>query len=75
MACVVDLFCPDVSLAAFDESTLELVKEIDKINAALNHRPLHANTPGYQKFRQNLLGKITALQSKYPHLDFTSALP
>ncbi|MHA4847253.1 GSCFA domain-containing protein [Flavitalea antarctica] len=70
----IDFVFEAFSLAAFEESTLELVKEIDKINAALNHRPLHANTPADQKFRQNLLGKITALQSKYPHLDFTSAL-
>jgi hypothetical protein len=65
---VFEAFC----LGCFDESTLELVEEIDKINTALNHRPLHANTPAHQKFKDNLAMKIKSLKSKYPDLDFSS---
>ena len=70
----IDFVFEAFSSACFDEQTMELVEEVDKINTAINHRPLHPNTPAYQKFKQNLLIKIKALQSKYPDLDFTSEL-
>ncbi|WP_461402022.1 GSCFA domain-containing protein [Flavitalea sp.] len=70
----IDFVFEAFSSACFDEQTMELVEEIDKINTAINHRPLHPDTPAHQIFKQNLLIKIKALQTKYPNLDFSTEL-
>jgi GSCFA family len=53
----------------FDEKTKNIIREVEKINAMMLHRPLHgADTEGYQKFRANLDEKILGLQKRYPFL-------
>jgi hypothetical protein len=55
----------------FDKNTKSIVQEVEKINAMQAHRPLHGeNTEGYQKFREQLEGRILALKKQYPFLNF-----
>ena len=55
----------------FDDNTKNIIRNVEKINQMLAHRPLHgADTEGYQKFREQLNLKILALQKQYPFLNF-----
>lgn len=56
--------------ACMDASSLSLIKEMDKINLALKHRPFNPSSQAHQKFKQSNLKKINKLQLLYPHLDF-----
>lgn len=49
----------------FDEKTNNLVREVEKINQALSHRPLHPDSEAFKKFSIHLTQKITALQQKF----------
>lgn len=55
----------------FSENTMLLTKEVEKINAALSHRPLHADTLAYQQFKQQTDLKIKALIQKFKQLGIT----
>lgn len=52
------------------QNTLNIMTEVEKINAMLQHRPLHPNTEGYQQFVNTLSNRIEAIQKKYPFLNF-----
>ncbi len=52
----------------FDNETIKSFNEIDKINKALLHKPLHPDTPEYLKFIQNTQNKLNSLKEKYPNL-------
>lgn len=52
----------------FSENTMLLTKEVEKINAALSHRPLHTDTLTYQQFKQQTDLKINALTQKFKKL-------
>ena len=54
----------------FTNDTKNIVEEVKKMNALLQHRPLHPNTEGYQKFVQNVAMKLEILKAKYPYLNF-----
>ncbi|RYY22304.1 MAG: GSCFA domain-containing protein [Chitinophagaceae bacterium] len=69
----IDYVFDNFSSSCFDDPTMMLIEDIKKINSALNHRPLHPDTPAYQQFRQDLMSKINSLQSKHPHLNFPPA--
>lgn len=47
-----------------------LVKELEKINAAVNHRPFDIDAPAHQQFQEVQLSKIDALQQTYPYINF-----
>ncbi len=53
-----------------DPSSHSVMEEVASVRRALAHRPLHGNSPEYQKFRASLKEKIQALQAQYPHMDF-----
>lgn len=57
--------------AFFDESTQELVQQLEKIKRASSHRPFHPNTESHQAFIRNQLAKIQDLQLKFPEVDFS----
>lgn len=54
----------------FEQETTEIVKQIDQIVAAKNHRPFNSQTEGHLKFIKNQLEKIQVLSKKYNFIDF-----
>ncbi|MBC7889491.1 MAG: GSCFA domain-containing protein [Ferruginibacter sp.] len=56
--------------ACIDEPTQKLMKEINIINAARNHKPFHPGSEQHKKFLQTNLEKINLLQKQYPYIDF-----
>jgi len=55
----------------FSEETKSIIKAIEKINAALNHRPFLPESPAHQSFLQQTLSKIKTLESQYTFLNFS----
>lgn len=55
----------------FDESVLQLMSQVQKINTAVNHRPFYAQSASHQKFVQRVLQQMEALEKKYPFLSFS----
>lgn len=49
----------------FSSATKSLLKEIEEISNAADHRPRNAKSDAHKKFTQNYLQKINVLQSKY----------
>jgi hypothetical protein len=54
-----------------EKDTNEIIKEIEKIILAKNHRPLNPNTPSHKKFIESQIESIEVLEKKYPFLDFS----
>ena len=52
----------------FTDKTNCVINEVQKINAMLQHRPLHPDTEGYQQFVNSVNNKMIELKSKYPYL-------
>ncbi len=53
-----------------DEESFPLMKEIEKVMQAVNHRPFNPNSLEHKSFLSNNLKKIEQLEAKYPFLDF-----
>ncbi|MEP7143318.1 MAG: GSCFA domain-containing protein [Ferruginibacter sp.] len=56
--------------ACIDQSTQKLMKEINLLNAAKNHRPFNPASEQHQKFLQTNLEKINQLHKQYPYINF-----
>ncbi|MCM5664225.1 GSCFA domain-containing protein [Galbibacter mesophilus] len=54
----------------FAPSTENIMKEIEKIQSGLAHRPFNPSSAEYKKFQENLQQKITYLSEKHPHINF-----
>lgn len=54
----------------FTADTRDLVRKIEKINAALAHRPINPSTDEYRKFCDSTQEKISALTAEYPEIKF-----
>lgn len=48
----------------------ELVATAEALRQAMKHRPLHPDSPEYERFRQKMLQKAQAVQQKYKNADF-----
>jgi hypothetical protein len=55
----------------FDEQTKALSGEIEKIMAAVRHRPIYPGTTAHRQFAMTQLEKIKDLQQSAPYLDFS----
>ncbi len=58
----------------FDEGTLEINKELQKIIRAKNHRVYNEDTEAYRKFREKLSIQTKLLAKKYSFLDLKNFL-
>ncbi|MEP7107242.1 MAG: GSCFA domain-containing protein [Ferruginibacter sp.] len=56
--------------ACIDESEQKLMKEINIINAARNHKPFHPGSEQHKKFLQTYLEKINQLHQQFPYINF-----
>ncbi len=70
-AIAIDYIWDQFAGAFFQEDTRILVAAIQKINAALAHRPFHTNTSAHQAFLENLCADMAALQARYPFLEWS----
>jgi hypothetical protein len=52
-------------------TALSAMKEINKLNKSIEHRPFSTNTQDYKDFLNNLLSKIDMLEKKYPNVNFS----
>lgn len=57
------------SKCCFSGETEILIKEIEQINRALTHRPLHPNSDEYRLFLEKLKVRINRIVEKYPYLE------
>ena len=55
----------------FTDKTNCVVNDVQKMNAMLQHRPLHPDTEGYQQFVNSVNNKMIELKNKYPNLKFS----
>lgn len=62
------------SLACIDGKTRQVFKELDFINNALNHRPLHPESEEHKKFRAKIYTSIQELVNRFPEFDLKSEL-
>ncbi|MBK8491249.1 MAG: GSCFA domain-containing protein [Saprospirales bacterium] len=53
----------------FSEKTRQVIKEVEAILRAAQHRPFQPNSAAHRAFRTVQLNKITALAQQYPFLD------
>lgn len=57
--------------ACIDESSQQLMKEINVINAAINHKPFNPASAAHKKFLQSHFEKLLKLKVQAPYIDFT----
>ncbi|MDR2885851.1 MAG: GSCFA domain-containing protein, partial [Rikenellaceae bacterium] len=57
--------------ATTDPATREVMARVEQLTSAASHRPLHPDTPSYQKFRAAMAAKAGALAREYPEIDLT----
>jgi hypothetical protein len=55
----------------FDRETREINRSLEKLNAALNHRPYNTNTIAWKKFKADLKNQAISLKEKYPFLNLS----
>jgi hypothetical protein len=60
--------------ACIDEASQQLMKEINVINAAKNHKPFNPTSAQHKKFLQTNLEKVNKLQSNYSYIDFSEEI-
>ncbi len=60
--------------AVIDDSSQQIMKAINEINAAVNHKPFNPSSLSHKKFLQTNLEKVILLSQKYPNLDFSTEL-
>lgn len=65
----IDYIWEQFSQTYFEKETTEIIREIDKIIIAKNHRPFNVNTENHRKFIENQLKKIQELGKKYDFID------
>ncbi len=61
-----DAFCQHF----LDEPTRQLRQKVTRIVRAADHRPFHPTTPEHQRFLQQQLAAIDALETAHPFLNF-----
>ena len=60
--------------ACIDPHCYALMKEMEKINIAVKHRPFNPASAAHRQFLNSYFTKVQALQDQYPHINFTEEL-
>jgi hypothetical protein len=60
--------------ACIDEPAQQLMKEINEINVAINHKPFNPQSEAHNLFKLKNFNKIKALQANCSYLDFSKEL-
>lgn len=53
-----------------DKNTIQLMKQLNEINAAVNHKSFNPTTEAHQKFIDTTLSKINTIKKIHPHINF-----
>ena len=56
--------------ACIDEPSQQLMKTINEINAAMNHKPFNPVSAAHKIFLKTNLGKVKKLQQEFPYINF-----
>jgi len=64
----VDYIFKQFSSAFFTKNTMQCIADISKYKNAIQHRPIHFETPHYRKFAAHLVMQKQELLNKYPFL-------
>ena len=56
--------------SCIDEASQQLMRSINEINAAVNHKPFNPTSEAHRKFLQNNAEKLRKLQQQYPYINF-----
>lgn len=59
---------------SIDEPSQELMKQINEINAAVNHKPFNETSAAHQAFKLKYLKILQGMQQNYPYLDLTEQI-
>lgn len=70
----IDYVWEKFSKCFFDAKTLGIIKQVEKINKSLQHRPVNADSEQYQQFRLKLKEQITSFSQNNPRIDFSKEL-
>lgn len=54
-----------------DDASQLLMKDINQVNAAFNHKPFNPSSAAHLKFLQNNLAKLAGLKQQAPYADFS----
>lgn len=60
--------------ACIDEPSQELMKQINEINAAVNHKPFNPSSKAHKTFKEKYLEKVIAMQRQHPYLNLTGEI-
>jgi len=55
-----------------DENTIQLMKQLNEINAAVNHKSFNPTTEAHQKFIDTTLSKINTIKKIHSHINFSN---
>lgn len=55
--------------AVIDEDSQQIMKEINELNAAVNHRPFNENSVAHNTFKEKYYNKVVAMQQTHPYLN------
>ena len=58
----------------FSDKTKNLVKDVEKIADAMNHRPFNPNSTAHLKFKDSIFSRTLKLQETYPQMDMSREL-
>ncbi len=61
-------------VAAIDEKTREAMKQVDRLTAAMSHRPLHPETQDHLRFLSVYFQITKQLSQEFPFIDFSKEL-
>lgn len=56
--------------SCIEGKTRELMKEVEQLNNAMKHKPVHAHTPEQSKFMQKFKAVAEGLKQRFPALDW-----
>ncbi|MCL3782339.1 GSCFA domain protein [Prolixibacteraceae bacterium JC049] len=70
-ALAVDYIWEKFSDVLIDKESQSVFNSIEKMNKAMLHRPVNADSEEHQKFKKKQLQKVMQLQKKYPNLNFS----
>lgn len=54
----------------FNEETMDILKRVEELIKAANHRPFHASSAPHQLFKEKSLAQVLTLQTEYPGMNW-----
>lgn len=60
--------------ACIDPSSHPLMKEMEKVNKAMKHRPFNPSSEAHRQFLNSSLTRVQTLQKQYPFLNFSEEI-